>query len=70
MVARPLITAGKIKQIEIKIPDQITQDKVVKILDEFEMICTDLNAGIPAEINVRNKQYEFYRDKLMTFKEK
>lgn len=34
------------------------------------MICTDLNAGIPAEINVRNKQYEFYRDKLMTFKEK
>lgn len=34
------------------------------------MICTDLNAGIPAEINARNKQYEFYRDKLMTFKEK
>ena len=65
---QPLITAGQIKQIEIKIPDRITQDKVIKILDEFEMICTDLNAGIPAEINARNKQYEYYRDKLLSFK--
>lgn len=38
-------------------------------LDTFEAMCNDLRIGIPAEIEARQKQYEYYRDKLLTFKE-
>ncbi|MGT0072619.1 restriction endonuclease subunit S, partial [Helicobacter pylori] len=40
----------------------------VKILDQFSILTTDLLAGIPAEIEARKKQYEYYREKLLTFK--
>ena len=46
------------------------QRRLVDILDNFESICTDLNIGLPAEIEARRKQYEYYRDKLLTFKER
>lgn len=42
---------------------------IVKILDRFDVICNDLTSGLPAEIAARQKQYEYYRDKLLTFKE-
>ncbi|MDE6087413.1 MAG: restriction endonuclease subunit S [Oscillospiraceae bacterium] len=42
---------------------------MVKILDRFDRLCNDLTCGLPAEINARQKQYEYYRDKLFTFKE-
>ena len=44
-------------------------EKVVRILDQFDKICNDLTEGLPAEIEARQKQYEYYRDKLLTFKE-
>ena len=39
------------------------------MLDRFENLCSDLSQGIPAEIEARKKQYEYYRDKLLSFKE-
>ena len=46
------------------------QERIVSILDHFDTICNDLTNGLPAEIEARRKQYEYYRDKLLTFKEK
>jgi type I restriction enzyme S subunit len=66
---QPLITAGQIKQITMMMPDNQEQIRVVEILDKFQNICTDIETGIPAEIVARQKQYEFYREKLLTFKE-
>ena len=66
---QPLITAGELKKITVPIPSYVVQEKVVDVLDNFEKICTDLNIGLPAEINARQKQYEFYRDQLLTFAE-
>ncbi len=43
---------------------------IVSILDSFYALCTNLTSGLPAEIAARQKQYEYYRDKLLTFKEK
>ena len=45
------------------------QRRLVKTLDNFDAVCNDLNIGLPAEIAARKKQYEYYRDKLLTFKE-
>lgn len=42
-------------------------DCIVSILDRFDAICNDLTSGLPAEIEARQKQYEYYRDKLLTF---
>ena len=53
--------------IKINVPPLDIQYKVVNILDHFDAICTDLNIGLPAEIEARQKQYEFYRDQLLTF---
>lgn len=45
------------------------QNKIAHILDCFDTLCNDLTSGLPAEIAARQKQYEYYRDKLLTFKE-
>ena len=58
-----------IKNLEITLPNIKEQEKIVNILDRFEKICNDLIEGIPAEIDARLKQYEYYRDKLLNFKE-
>ncbi len=52
----------------IPIPPLEIQQEIVKILDQFSALTTDLLAGIPAEIKARKKQYEYYREKLLTFK--
>ena len=46
------------------------QKIIVDKLDQFEKLCNDLSEGLPAEIEARQKQYEYYRDRLLTFKEK
>ena len=56
-----------INKIKIPVPPLPIQQEIVRILDHFEMICNDLTAGLPAEIEARQKQYEYYRDKLLTF---
>ena len=53
----------------IPLPPLEVQKRIVEVLDSFEKICNDLNIGLPAEIEARQKQYEFYRNFLLTFKE-
>ena len=67
---QPLITAGQLKSIKIPIPPLEMQAKIVSILDRFDALCHDLTQGLPAEIAARKKQYEYYRDKLLTFPRK
>ncbi|STR27254.1 HP0790-like protein [Helicobacter pylori] len=64
----PKINQENLKQITIPIPPLEIQQEIVKILDQFLALTTDLLAGIPAEIKARKKQYEYYREKLLTFK--
>ena len=45
------------------------QKRIVAILDRFDSLCNSLTEGLPAEIALRKKQYEYYRDKLLSFKE-
>ncbi|MGL2722127.1 restriction endonuclease subunit S, partial [Helicobacter pylori] len=56
------------KKYKFPIPPLEVQQEIVKILDQFSILTTDLLAGIPAEIKARKKQYEYYREKLLTFK--
>ncbi|WP_017280278.1 restriction endonuclease subunit S [Helicobacter pylori] len=62
------LTIADLKKITISIPPLEIQQEIVKILDQFSILTTDLLAGIPAEIKARKKQYEYYREKLLTFK--
>ena len=60
-----------ISDIVIPIPSSIKeQERIVDILDRFDALCNDMTIGLPAEIEARQKQYEYYRDKLLSFKEK
>jgi len=67
---QPLVTAGQIKEIKIPIPPIEEQKRIVSILDRFDKLCNDISEGLPAEIEARRKQYEYYRDKLLSFEEK
>ena len=62
------INKGDIDKLEIPLPPLEVQKRIVGVLDNFEKICNDLNIGLPAEIEARQKQYEFYRNFLLTFK--
>ena len=59
----------ELEQFEVDIPPLDVQNRIVNVLDNFEKICSDLNIGLPAEIEARQKQYEYHRDKLLTFAE-
>ena len=63
----PSIRRPMLNQFEVSIPSPEVQKRLVEVLDNFDAICTDLNIGLPAEIEARQKQYEYYRDKLLTF---
>ena len=64
------IPMEKIRKFLVPVPPLEEQERIVKILDRFEALCNDISSGLPAEIEMRKKQYEYYRDKLLTFKEK
>jgi type I restriction enzyme S subunit len=59
-----------LNDITIALPSLRDQEKIVKVLDRFDTLCNDLSSGLPAEIEARQKQYEYYRDKLLSFREK
>jgi len=65
----PQLTIPMIKDYRIPIPPIEVQNKIVSILDRFNKLCNDISEGLPAEIKARQKQYEYYRDKLLVFKE-
>ena len=58
-----------IEKVKVPIPSLKQQKRIVEILDHFETLCNDISSGLPAEIAARQQQYEYYRDKLLSFKE-
>ena len=67
--AQKTIALSSLAKMYMPVPDMNVQERIVNVLDNFEAICTDLNIGLPAEIEARQKQYEYYRDLLLTFAE-
>ena len=61
------INAGIIKSFKIPVPSLEIQSRIVQVLDNFDTVCNDLNIGLPKEITLRQKQYEYFREKLLTF---
>ncbi len=74
---RPYITGTKVRRvsgdsmskIKIPVPPIKEQERIVTILDKFDALVNDISSGLPAEINARRQQYEYYRNQLLTFKE-
>jgi type I restriction enzyme S subunit len=66
----PQLTVPMVAKYDIPIPPIEKQREIVEILDNFSKICENISEGLPAEIEARQKQYEYYRDKLLTFKQK
>ena len=66
---QPLVTGGLLKGLEIALPPLDEQRRIASILDNFDALVNDLSVGLPAELIARRKQYEYYRDRLLTFAE-
>lgn len=66
----PSISNSTLLEYEVPVPSLANQQRIVAILDRFDTLTNDLTAGLPAEMEKRRQQYEFYRDKLLTFKRK
>ena len=66
---RASLTGSTIAEYKLAVPSLDVQKKIAEVLDNFEAICNDLGIGLPAEIEARQKQYEYYRDLLLTFAE-
>ena len=64
---QPLITGGLLKELSIPVPTKEKQKEILEILNRFYKLSHDIDSGIPAEIEAREKQYSYYRDKLLTF---
>ena len=67
--AQPNLSSEKLKSLTALIPPISEQEQVIEILDRYDSFCNDITIGLPAEIKARKNQYEYYRDKLLTFKE-
>ena len=61
------INAGMIKTFKIPVPSLEIQSRIVQVLDNFDTVCNDLNIGLPKEIELRQKQYEYWREQLLNF---
>jgi type I restriction enzyme S subunit len=64
----PQLTVPNVKKIKIPVPPIAEQERIVAILDKFDALVNDISIGLPAELNARKKQYEYYRDQLLTFR--
>ena len=65
----PQLTVPNVKKLTIPVPPLEEQERIVSILDKFDALVNNISIGLPAEINARRQQYEYYRDKLLTFEE-
>ena len=63
----PHVYGRDISNLWIPVPPIEVQEEIVRILDKFYKLCNDISEGLPAEIAARQKQYEYYRDKLLSF---
>lgn len=68
--AQPNLNLKQLNDFIIPLPSIEEQQRIVAILDRFDTLCNDISTGLPAEIAARTKQYEYYRDKLLTFPER
>jgi len=66
---QPQFNANVLKTIQLPVPPLKEQERIVAILDKFDALVNDLSVGLPAEIAARRQQYEYYRDRLLTFPE-
>ena len=66
----PHVSGEALSNILLPMPPLDDQKRIVVLLDRFDSLCNDLSDGLPAEIASRQKQYEYYRDKLLSFKRK
>ena len=66
----PHITGEMLSEILLPLIPLASQDSIIDTLDMFDSLVTSLTDGLPAEIKARQQQYEYYRDKLLTFKRK
>lgn len=64
---QPLLTAGQLKAMTIPVPTPEEQTRIVSILDKFDALTNSIQEGLPREIELRQKQYEYYRNQLLTF---
>lgn len=67
--AQPGLSVARLEKVVLPVPPLEVQQRIVDILNRFDTLCNDISSGLPAEIEARQKQYEYYRDKLLTFKE-
>ena len=67
--AVPSIRKSEMEKILVPVPPLAEQARIVAILDKFDALVNDLTSGLPAEIKARRQQYEYYRDRLLTFRE-
>ena len=67
--AQPGLAVKKLETIMAAVPSLSEQARIVEVLDRFDTLCNDLTSGLPAEIEARQKQYEYYRDLLLSFGE-
>ena len=63
----PQISSNDTEKFKIPVPSFKVQSRIVQVLDNFDTVCNDLNIGLPKEIELRKKQYEYFREKLLTF---
>ncbi len=66
--AQPGLAVSNIERLKIPIPPLAEQARIVAILDKFDVLTTSISEGLPKEIALRQQQYEYYRDRLLTFK--
>ena len=65
----PHLKVADLLNVKMPLPSLKEQKRIVAILDRFDSLCNSLTEGLPAEIALRKMQYEYYRDKLLSFKE-
>jgi len=65
----PSIRKSEVEKVRMPLPSIQEQARIADKLDAFEKLTVDLQSGLPAELHARRKQCEYYRDKLLTFKE-
>jgi type I restriction enzyme S subunit len=63
------VSATDMTKIKIPVPSLDEQDRIVSILDKFDALTNDISIGLPAELKARRQQYEYYRNRLLTFNE-
>jgi type I restriction enzyme S subunit len=68
-VTRFNVSKRRLAKITVPVPDADEQRRIAGILDKFDSLVNDLSVGLPAELKARRRQYEYYRDRLLTFEE-